>query len=302
MPPSSFVVRGAFTALVTPFTRSGEAVDHAAFEALVEAQIAGGVAGLVPCGTTGEAPTLDDAEQAALVKRTVEIAKGRVPVLAGTGSFSTKKTIEATEQALSAGAAAVMVVMPYYSKPSQEGLCRHVLAVAKAAAGAPVVLYNIPGRTHVDLDVESTLRVLEAAPNVVGLKDATGNVLRCQELKRRVGDRLAVLCGDDALTVAMMAVGAEGVISVTSNVFPAEVARVVEHALAGRWAEARALQYRLLPVHEIMFVEPNPAPAKAALARLGRMEPTVRSPLAEASGGARERIAAALERFERAST
>jgi 4-hydroxy-tetrahydrodipicolinate synthase len=292
-------LRGAFTALVTPFTRSGEAVDEAAYAALVEAQIAGGVAGLVPCGTTGEAPTLDDDEQAALVKRTVEIARGRVPVVAGTGSFSTKKTVAATERALGAGAAGVMVVMPYYSKPSQEGLYRHVLAVARAASGAPVVLYNIPGRTQVDLDVESTLRILEAAPNVVGLKDATGNVLRCQELKRRAGARLAVLSGDDGLTVAMMAVGAEGVISVTSNVYPAEVARVVGHALAGRWAEARDAHFRLVPVHEAMFFEPNPAVAKAVLARQGRMNATLRLPLVEATGGAIERAMAAIERFER---
>ncbi len=297
----SLPLRGAFTALVTPFLRSGEAIDYGAYEALVEAQIAGGVAGLVPCGTTGEAPTLDDDEQVELIKRTAQIAKGRVPVLAGTGSFSTKKTCAASERALAAGASAVMVVMPYYSKPSPEGLFRHLTAVAGAVAGAPVVLYNVPGRTQVDLDVETTLRVLEASPNVVGLKDATGNVLRCQELKRRAGDRLGVLCGDDALTVAMMAVGAEGVISVASNVYPAEVARVVGHALDGRWAEARALQYRLLPVYEAMFLEPSPAPAKAALARQGRMAETVRPPLCEASGPARERIAAALDRFERSN-
>ncbi|MCU0687007.1 MAG: 4-hydroxy-tetrahydrodipicolinate synthase [Polyangiaceae bacterium] len=297
----SLSLRGAFTALVTPFTRAGESIDWAAFDALVEAQIAGGIAGLIPCGTTGESPTLDDDEQAALIKRTVDVAKGRVPVVAGTGSFSTKKTIAATERALAAGAAGVMVVMPYYSKPSQEGLFRHLSAVARGAAGAPVVLYNVPGRTQSDLDVETTLRVLEASPNVVGLKDASGNVLRCQELKRRAGDRVTVLSGDDALTVPMMAVGAEGVISVTSNVYPAEVARVTAHALAGRWAEARAEHFRLLPVHEIMFAEPNPAPAKAALARLNRMEATLRLPLVEASGPVRERLAAVLDRFERAT-
>jgi 4-hydroxy-tetrahydrodipicolinate synthase len=301
MAQSSLSLRGAFTALVTPFTRSGESVDFAAYEALVEAQIAGGVAGLVPCGTTGESPTLDDGEQVELVARAVAVAKGRAPVVAGTGSFSTAKTIEATERALAAGAAGVMVVMPYYSKPTQEGLFRHLTAVAKAAAGAPVVLYNIPGRTQVDLEADTTMRVLEAAPNVLGLKDATGNVLRCQELKRRAGERLAVLAGDDALTVAMMAVGAAGVISVTSNLYPAEVARVTGAALAGRWDEARAAQARLQPVHEVMFVESNPAPVKAALARQGRMEATVRLPLVEASGAARERIGAALDRFERAT-
>lgn len=290
---------GTFTALVTPFTPDGEAVDHTALEALVEAQIAGGVEGLVPCGTTGEAPTLSEEEAISVIRRVVTSARGRVPVLAGTGSFSTKKTIAASKAALAAGADGVMVVMPYYSKPSQEGMREHVLAVAKAV-GAPVVLYNIPGRSVVDLAAETTARICEAAPNVVGLKDATGNVLRCQEVVRRLGDRLAVMSGDDALTLAMMATGARGVISVTSNVLPREVSEVTRVFASGDLARARALHLSLLEVHALMFVESNPAPAKGALAEAGRMSPAVRLPLTAAGEGTRSLLGAALSRLKEA--
>ncbi|WP_437966752.1 4-hydroxy-tetrahydrodipicolinate synthase [Sorangium sp. So ce260] len=288
---------GTFTALVTPFTPDGEAVDFEALDALVEAQIAGGVSGLVPCGTTGESPTLSEAETTAVVRRVVEAARGRVPVIAGTGSFSTKKTIEASRAALAAGAGGVMIVMPYYSKPSQDGLREHTLAVARAVQG-PIVLYNIPGRTGVDLSAEATERICAAAPNVVAIKDATGNVLRCQELARRLGDRLTVLCGDDALTLAMMALGAQGVISVTSNVLPRETSAVTRRFLAGDLAGARAAHLALLELHGLMFVEPNPSPAKAALAALGRMSPAVRMPLSPAGEATRQQIVEAMRRIE----
>ncbi|WP_437482551.1 4-hydroxy-tetrahydrodipicolinate synthase [Sorangium sp. So ce1014] len=288
---------GTFTALVTPFTPDGEAVDFEALDALVEAQIAGGVSGLVPCGTTGESPTLSEAETTAVIRRVVEAAHGRVPVIAGTGSFSTKKTIEASRAALTAGADAVMIVMPYYNKPSQDGLREHVLAVARAISG-PIVLYNIPGRTGVDLSAEATERICAAAPNVVAIKDATGNVLRCQELARRLGDRLTVLCGDDALTLAMMALGAQGVISVTSNVLPRETSVVPRRFLAGDLAGARAAHLALLELHGLMFLEPNPSPAKAVLAALGRMSPAVRMPLSPAGEATRQQIVDAMKRIE----
>lgn len=290
---------GTFTALVTPFTPDGEAVDHAALEALVEGQIAGGVDGLVPCGTTGEAPTLSDEEASAVIQRVVAAARGRVPVLAGTGSFSTKKTIAASKAALAAGADGVMVVMPYYNKPSQDGMREHVLAVAKAV-GAPIVLYNIPSRSVVDLAAETTERICAAAPNVVGLKDATGNVLRCQDMVRRLGDRLAVMSGDDALTLGMMATGARGVISVTSNVLPAEVSKVQRVFASGDLARARALHLSLLEIHGLMFVEPNPAPAKGALAGMRRMSPAVRLPLTAAGEATRRQLAAAVARIKEA--
>jgi 4-hydroxy-tetrahydrodipicolinate synthase len=190
-----------------------------------------------------------------------------------------------------------MVVMPYYSKPTQEGLVQHITAVASAVEG-PVVLYNIPGRTGVDLGVDATVQICERAANVVATKEATGNVLRCQELKRRLGDRLTVLSGDDGLTLPMMAVGAAGVISVTSNVYPAQVSEVVRLALAGDFAGARRKHLAMLPVHDAMFLEANPGPVKAACALKGWMRADVRLPLVAASEGTRGKLAAALQSYE----
>jgi 4-hydroxy-tetrahydrodipicolinate synthase len=288
---------GTFTALVTPFVAGGEEVDLAALDALVEAQIAGGVSGLVPCGTTGEAPTLSDEEHFAVIRHVVDVAKRRVPVIAGTGTFSTKKTISASKAALAAGADGVMVVMPYYNKPSQDGMREHVLAVAREVP-CPIVLYNIPGRSVVDLSAETTEQICEKAPNVVALKDATGNVLRCQELKRRLGDRLTILSGDDALTLAFGAVGASGVISVTSNVRPKEVSIVTTALLANDYVKARAVHFALVELHNAMFVEPNPAPAKAALASEGRMLDIVRLPLVPASAATKHKVVDALARLD----
>jgi 4-hydroxy-tetrahydrodipicolinate synthase len=271
------------------------AIDVEALDRLVEDQIEGGVSGLVPCGTTGEAPTLTDAEQIEVIRRVVQRARGRVPILAGTGSFSTKKSVSASRAAVEAGADGVMIVMPYYNKPSQDGMCAHVLEIARSV-DVPVVLYNIPGRSVVDLAPETTERICAQAKNVVGMKEATGNVLRCQELVRRLGDRLTVLSGDDALTLPMMAVGAKGVISVTSNVLPAQTSRVTRLALEGRFHEAKAAHFELLELHGLLFVEPNPAPAKAALALMGKMSPAVRGPLVPCSEALTGRLQEALGR------
>jgi 4-hydroxy-tetrahydrodipicolinate synthase len=292
-----FMLSGTYTAIVTPFVQGGEAVDFAALDGLVEAQIAGGVSGIVPCGTTGEAPTLSEEEQVAVIKRVVGVVAGRVPVVAGTGSFSTKKTVLASKSAVAAGADGVMVVMPYYNKPSQDGMREHVLAVARAVE-CPIILYNIPGRSVVDLSAETTARICESAPNVVAVKDATGNVLRCQELKRRLGQRITIMCGDDALTLAMMAAGASGVISVTSNVRPRETSEVTRRFVRGDLDGARAAHFAMLDLHGLMFVEPNPAPAKAALAQAGRMNADVRGPLLPASDATRRAISDAIARLE----
>ncbi len=293
----SWALRGAFTALVTPFSDDGSKVDWPAFERLVESQIADGISGLVPCGTTGESPTLTDAEHIEVIRRTVQLSRGRVPVLAGTGSNSTREAIALSRAAAEAGADGVMIVMPYYNKPTQAGLVHHVGLVA-ASVDVPVVLYNIPARCSIDLLNESVLRILDACANVVGVKDATGNVMRCQDLVRSVGDRVTVMCGDDGLTVGMMACGAKGVISVTSNVYPGEVAAVARAMSEGRWADALRQHLALLPVHTAMFVESNPAPAKAALAAKGRMTAAVRPPLVEASAGGRDTLRAVLDAFE----
>jgi len=294
---AEFSLSGAYTALVTPFTADGSQVDFVAFEKHLEAQIAGGINGLVPCGTTGEVPTLTDEEQRELIARTKKIAAGRALVLAGTGSNNTKKSIESARAAVDAGADAVMVVMPYYSKPTQEGLCQHIFAIAKAV-NAPFVLYNVPGRSAVELSVDSALRVLDECPNVVGFKDATGNVLHCQELLARAKRPVAILSGDDALTVPMMSVGATGVISVTSNVYPKQVSELVAHALAGRVLEAGKRQVSLYAVHRAMFSEASPAPAKAALAIKQRMHASVRLPLVEASAECRARLSAVMAEYE----
>jgi len=288
---------GAYTALVTPFSPDGSEVDFVAFEKHLETQLDGGIAGLVPCGTTGEVPTLTDAEQRELIARSKRIAKGRALVLAGTGSNNTKKSIEGARAAVEAGADAIMVVMPYYSKPTQEGLIQHVCAISKSVA-VPVVLYNIPGRSAVELSVDSSLRVLDACPNVLGFKDATGNVLHCQELLLRAKRPIWILSGDDALTVPMMSVGATGVISVTSNVYPKQVSAMVSDALAGRLAEAGRRQVALFAVNKAMFSEASPAPVKAALSLKGRMNASVRLPIVEASAECRARLSAVMAEFE----
>lgn len=289
-------LRGAWTALVTPFTPDASAIDWSAFERLVGSQLEGQISGLVPCGTTGETPTLSDAEQLEVIARTAKLAKGKVPILAGTGSNNTKKTIEHSKAALEAGADAVMIVMPYYNKPSQEGMFVHVSQIA-AAVGCPVVLYNIPGRTGVELSVEATLRILDGCPNVVAVKDATGNLNYSQDLLRRAGERVTIMSGDDPLTLPMMAIGAKGVISVTSNILPRQVTRVVELVEAGQWQEAKQAHLSLLPVHRVLFVEPNPQPTKAYLAGRGQMSASVRAPLVEASPQTRELVSKTLAEY-----
>ncbi|MEM9692627.1 MAG: 4-hydroxy-tetrahydrodipicolinate synthase [Myxococcota bacterium] len=294
MKPIAF--SGTFTALVTPFRAGAEEVDFEALHALVEAQIAGGVVGLVPCGTTGETPTLSAEEQLRVIRAVVQVAAGRVPVIAGTGSNHTAASIAASRAALEVGADGVMVMMPYYNKPSPAGMKAHCVAVARAV-DAPVVLYNIPGRTVVDLAADTTEAICEAAPNVVALKDATGNVVRCQEVKRRLGDRLAVMSGDDGLVLGMVATGAAGVISVSSNVIPDRVSAVTDELSQGNFAAARSLHLELLPFHRAMFAEPNPAPAKAGLAMRGMMAPDVRLPLVPATDATRATVREELSRL-----
>jgi 4-hydroxy-tetrahydrodipicolinate synthase len=289
-------LEGTHTALVTPF-KDDQSIDLDAFDRLIASQVAGGVTGIVPCGTTGESPALDHEEQLALVKRCVEQAKGKALVVAGTGTNGTKSTIAASRAAERAGADAVMVVVPYYNKPTQAGLVSHFAAVA-ASVGVPVIVYNIPGRTGIDLSAESLARICERAPNVVATKEATGNVLRAQELARMLGPRLTILSGDDALTLPMIAVGARGVISVTANLYPAEVARAARLALDGKLEEARRAHLALCRLHEVMFIEANPSPIKAALAHLGRMKDVVRGPLAPISDAARATVIAAVAAYQ----
>jgi 4-hydroxy-tetrahydrodipicolinate synthase len=292
-----FRLKGTFTALVTPFSDADASIDWPAYERLLEAQIEAKIAGLVPCGTTGESPTLSEQEKFELIARGVRVAKGRAAVLAGIGSNDTKKAVQQAQAAVEAGADAVMLVMPAYSRPSQAGLRDYVEQVA-ASVRCPLVVYNIPGRTGVSIEVDTLIAAAERAANVVGLKDASGNVLYCQSLLARVGTRLSVLSGDDALTLPMMAVGAQGVISVTSNVLPAAVGRVVQAALDGRFDVAKHEHLRLLGVHEAMFCAPSPGPIKVALARRGAIQARMRPPMDLPTPDQQARVLAALALFE----
>ncbi len=294
-------LEGAFTALVTPFDPQLN-VDDAALDRLVDAQLAGGIAGLVPMGTTGESPTLDDDEHIGVIAKVVKRVAKRVPVIGGTGSNSTREAINLSKRAVEVGVDAVMIVMPYYNKPTQAGMIEHCRQVAQAVKDTPVVLYNVPGRTASDLLPESVEAICKVSPNVVALKEATGNVLRAQELHRRLGDRLTILSGDDALTLGMMACGARGVISVTSNLFPKQVQQVCELALAGKWDEARRAHLALLPVHDVMFIESNPGPAKAALAHMGAMLAHVRAPLSPPTEASVTKVTQVVDGYRTSST
>lgn len=283
---------GTLPALVTPF--KNDAIDEEALRAIVERCIEGGVDGLVPCGTTGESVTLSEEEHARVVRIVVEQAKKRVPVVAGAGTVSTRHTIHLAELCQKAGADGLLLVCPYYNRPTQEGLEAHFRAIAKACS-LPSILYNIPVRTGIDLSVE-TLAKLSDVKSIVGMKEATGNVLRSQQILATCGDRFTVLSGDDTLTLPILAVGGKGVISVTANLLPRETSEVVRLWNAGKIAEARALHLRLSSVHESMFVEANPGPVKAAMAKKGLLQPEIRLPLVWPKSTSMDKTFGALER------
>jgi 4-hydroxy-tetrahydrodipicolinate synthase len=286
-------LRGCATALVTPFTAGG-AVDEEQFRALVERQLAAGVALLVPCGTTGEGATLDEHEQRRLVALTVAAARGRARVLAGVGSNATAVAVTRARAARDAGADAVLVVAPYYNKPTQTGLLAHFGAVADAVAGLPVVLYNVPGRTASNITAATTLALARAHENVVATKEASGDLAQVMAILRERPPHFRVLSGDDAWTLPLVALGADGVVSVVANEVPDLMARLTALALEGEWEAARALHYRLLPLMEANFLESNPGPVKAALALMGLVEERYRLPLVPVQEQTRARLAAVL--------
>jgi 4-hydroxy-tetrahydrodipicolinate synthase len=291
MAKAALALRGVGTALVTPFR--GGRVDRVGLTRLVEEQIAGGVAFLVPCGTTGESPTLTDAERLEVIETTVEAARGRVPIVAGTGTYDTHHSVHLTQAARKAGADACLIVAPYYNKPTQEGLYRHFRALIDTG-GLPGVLYHIPGRSVISIDVETVRRTARAG-GVLAIKE-TGTVARVTDLK--VKAQVPVLSGDDGITLPMIALGAVGVISVASNVVPRPVASLVRLALEGRFAQALALHERLAELFHALFVEPNPIPVKAAMLALGQIEDAaVRLPLTEATPATRALLLRALEPF-----
>ncbi|MBU4461002.1 MAG: 4-hydroxy-tetrahydrodipicolinate synthase [Verrucomicrobia bacterium] len=281
-------LKGTFTAIVTPFDKSG-AVDFGKLRGLVEWQIGAGVTGIVPVGTTGESPTLDVPEHEKVIATTIEVAHGRCLTIAGTGANSTAEAVELTRAAKAAGADATLQVTPYYNKPTATGLLRHFSAVADL--GLPVVLYNVPGRTSREIPIDVIVKLADH-PGVISVKEAGGSVERVSRIVRSCN--LSVLSGDDSLTLPMIAVGARGVISVASNVAPEPVVALVNHALAGRFAEARALHLKYYALFTDLFLETNPVPVKAALAMMGRIEEVYRLPLCEMEPKTRAALAATL--------
>jgi 4-hydroxy-tetrahydrodipicolinate synthase len=278
---------GVGTALVTPFTATG-AVDERALAALVERQVRGGVHFVVPCGTTGETPTLSRAERDAVVRLTVEVCAGKVPVLAGVGGYDTAEVADLAHATEALGVQGLLSVTPYYNKPTQEGLYQHYRAIA-ARTSLPIIVYNVPGRTGCNVEPRTLVR-LAAIPTIVGVKEASGNMQQMCEVCRAVPDSFSVLCGDDALALPLMAVGGRGVISVASNLVPDRMARLVNAALAGDFKGARAEHQALLPLMLVNFIESNPIPVKAALAMLGLCEPVYRLPMVPPSDASAAKI------------
>ncbi|HEX5490358.1 MAG TPA: 4-hydroxy-tetrahydrodipicolinate synthase [Candidatus Udaeobacter sp.] len=288
--------RGTFTALVTPFRDGG--IDVSAFEQLIDSQIAAGITGIVAIGTTGESPTLSHEERDEVIRVAVTRANKRCLVFAGTGSNSTEHAIDLTKNAENLGVDAALLVAPYYNKPSQQGLFRHFKAIADTTR-LPIMLYNIPGRCGVDIIPETVARLAKECRNIVSIKEASGSVERIGELRRHLPDAFTILSGDDSLTLPFMALGAVGVVSVASNLFPSEVCALVRACESGDLKTAEKLHRRLLPLFKDLFIEPNPVPVKAALGWRGTMSSEVRLPLCEMSEANNARLRKTLDEFKR---
>jgi 4-hydroxy-tetrahydrodipicolinate synthase len=282
---------GSFVAIVTPF-RKGK-IDERALAELIEWQIAQGTNGIVPCGTTGESATLSYEEHNRVIELTVEVVNRRVPVIAGTGSNSTDEAIELTKLAKQAGVDGALLITPYYNKPTQEGLYRHYKAVAEAV-DLPLVLYNIPGRTGVNM-LPATIARLSAIKTIVGVKEGSGSVQQASDVVQMCGDRITVLAGDDALTLPMMAVGAKGVVTVTANILPTDMANLVKAFADGKIDEARRIHFKLSPLFAALFYETNPIPVKEALGMMGKIDPELRLPLCPMAQDTREKLVRVLK-------
>ena len=286
------MIKGSIVAIVSPMREDGS-LDFDAYRRLIEWHVAEGTSAIVAVGTTGESPTVDPEEHGELIRVAVEAVKGHIPVIAGTGGNSTSEAIELTRHAKAVGATATLQVVPYYNKPTQEGLYRHFRKIAETV-DLPVILYNVPGRTVADLANDTTVRLSEI-PGIVGLKDATGDLARASDLLKRLPSRFAVYSGNDDTALALMLLGGHGVISVTANVAPRLMSELCKAALAGDLAKARQINNQLLPLHFKLFVEPNPIPVKWALAKMGRMHGGIRLPLVPLSESAESVVQAALK-------
>lgn len=286
-------LRGSIVAIVTPF-KNGK-IDEKALGDLIEWHIKEGTHGIVPCGTTGESATLDYDEHYRVIKFTIEVVRRRIPVIAGTGANSTDETIMITKQAEKDGADAALLVAPYYNKPTQEGLYRHYKKVAEST-GLPLVLYNVPGRTGVNI-LPSTVARLAEIKNIAGIKEASGDMKQVSEIIRLCKDRLTVLSGDDFTTLPLLCLGGKGVISVTANIAPKDVAEMCNAWFKGDMAEARRLHYKLEPLNQAMFIETNPIPVKTALAMMGKIAEEFRLPLCEMAEANREKLKKVLKDY-----
>ncbi len=286
-------LRGSMVALVTPF-RQGR-VDERRLRALVDWHVKSGTSALVPCGTTGESATLSHDEHEQVIELVIQAARGRIPVMAGTGSNNTDEAIRLTRHAQRAGADAALLISPYYNRPTQEGLYRHFKAVANAV-DLPLILYNIASRTGVNIEPETFARLI-ACKNIVGVKEASGSLEQMARIVQLCGDRLTLISGDDALTLPVLAIGGTGVISVVANILPRPVAQLVRAFERGRFAEARALHYRLLPITKALFLETNPIPVKTAMGLMGLLEPGVRLPLCPMSPANQEKLTTVLRQY-----
>mgnify|MGYP001097143636 CR=1 FL=1 len=287
-------LRGTFTALITPFKQDGQ-IDKEGLRQLVELQLKGGVDGLVPCGTTGESATLSHEEKHVVVKTVVDASNGKVPVLAGAGTNNTADTLKLAKEFADVGVDGLLLVVPYYNKPTQEGMFQHFKAVAQSVS-LPVVLYNIPGRTASNLEVSTVQRLCEIM-NIAGLKESSGNFSQIMRLVEMVGEKISIVSGDDPITLPIIALGGRGVISVASNLVPEEMSRLVDEALSGHFQEARQLHYQLLPLFDALFVETNPAPLKMAMSMLGLPAGTVRLPLVPVSQESTYKIKRVLDQL-----
>ena len=283
---------GSFVALVTPF-KDDESLDEAKLKELIELQIDGGTHGIVPCGTTGESPSLTEEEHDRVIELTVETVNGRVPIIAGTGSNSTMRTLRATEHAKAAGADAALIVTPYYNKPNQQGLYAHYMKIAESV-DIPIVIYNVPGRCGTDI-LSETVAQLAEHPNIVGLKEATGELKRASEVVSMCPDDFVVLSGDDINTLPILSVGGKGVISVVANVNPADIAETCNAFKAGNIELARKLHYKTMQLAVDLFIETNPIPAKTALMLMGKLNGQLRLPLAPLTPANQETLRQTLE-------
>ncbi|KXK07403.1 MAG: dihydrodipicolinate synthase [Acidobacteria bacterium OLB17] len=291
-------MRGCATALITPFKRDGS-IDEACFQKLVERQVKGGVKLLVPCGTTGESATMDEAERLEIIRITVAVAKRlNAHVIAGTGSNNTAATIDFTRKAREAGADCALVVAPYYNKPTQEGMFAHFSEVAKSVRGMPIMLYNVPSRTSSNISAETTLRLAEAHENIVATKEASGNFSQIMQILRHRPKNFRVFSGDDATTVPLISLGADGLVSVCSNEIPKETSKMIEHALNGSFHFARKIHYKILPLMEANFVEASPAPCKFVMKELGLCEENIRLPLVPLSSAGQRTLRSAIEELK----